>query len=97
MLLTVFNAALLMVDHIHFQYNGMMYGMLILAIVFVLEVTLNNKIEIEPPQGRFVWSAVVFSILLNLKHIYIYVGPPFFVYMLRVYCFIPDKGMSGMT
>ncbi|KAJ8299321.1 LOW QUALITY PROTEIN: hypothetical protein KUTeg_023381, partial [Tegillarca granosa] len=32
-------------------------------------------------------SAVWFSLLLNFKHIYLYVAPAYFVYMLRCYCF----------
>ena len=28
-----------------------------------------------------------FAVLLNLKHIYMYVAPAYFVYLLRSYCF----------
>lgn len=72
------NAGLLMVDHVHFQYNGFLTGILLLSVAAVL-------------QGKIVLAALWFSILLNLKHIYLYIAPAFGIFMLRSYCFKSSK------
>ncbi|KAI8876071.1 glycosyltransferase family 57 protein [Backusella circina FSU 941] len=61
---------LIIVDHIHFQYNGLLYGILVLSI--------NNLLG----------SGALFAILLNFKHIYLYMAPAYFVYLLKTYCFV---------
>lgn len=66
--------ALLIIDHIHFQYNGFLYGVLILSLVFARK------------QSTMLLSAVLFAALLCLKHIYLYLAPAYFVYLLRKYC-----------
>lgn len=68
---------LLIIDHIHFQYNGFLYGILILSIV------LARK------QSGLLASGIVFAALLCLKHIYLYLAPAYFVYLLRAYCLGP--------
>jgi len=68
---------LLIIDHIHFQYNGFLYGLLILSLVLARR------------QSTLLWSGVVFAALLCLKHIYLYLAPAYFVYLLRVYCLSP--------
>ncbi|KAF2836712.1 glycosyltransferase family 57 protein [Patellaria atrata CBS 101060] len=70
---------LLIIDHIHFQYNGFLYG------VFILSLVLARK------QATVLWSGVTFVILLCLKHIYLYLAPAYFVYLLRAYCLAPDS------
>lgn len=65
---------LLIIDHIHFQYNGFLYGILIFSIV------LARK------KSGLLASGVVFAALLCLKHIYLYLAPAYFVYLLRTYC-----------
>lgn len=37
-------------------------------------------------EERHVLSALLFATLLNLKHIFLYAAPAFFVFLLRRYC-----------
>ena len=66
--------ALLIIDHIHFQYNGFLYGILILSLVYARK------------QSTMLFSGLLFAGLLCLKHIYLYLAPAYFVYLLRAYC-----------
>jgi len=69
---------LLIIDHIHFQYNGCMYGLLILSIVLAQEQSL-------------LLSGLLFAALLCMKHIYLYLAPAYFTYLLRAYCLSPKS------
>ncbi|KAK1123389.1 hypothetical protein K0M31_008099 [Melipona bicolor] len=71
------NIGLLLVDHVHFQYNGFLLGILLLAVANVSKI--NKQVAILP-------GTLLFAILLNLKHIYLYVTPVFVVWLLRSYC-----------
>ncbi|KAK6068814.1 dolichyl pyrophosphate Glc1Man9GlcNAc2 alpha-1,3-glucosyltransferase [Seiridium cupressi] len=70
---------LLIIDHIHFQYNGCMYGILIASLVLAKE------------RSGLLASGLVFAALLCMKHIYAYLAPAYFVYLLRVYCLSPKS------
>lgn len=70
---------LLIIDHIHFQYNGFLYGLLILSLVLA-----RKKSTILP-------SGLLFAGLLCLKHIYLYLAPAYFVFLLRAYCLGPKS------
>ncbi|KAL4420176.1 hypothetical protein ABPG77_008312 [Micractinium sp. CCAP 211/92] len=67
------NPGLLLVDHMHFQYNGMLLGVFLLSLVAAAE-------------EQYLLSALLFAVLLNLKHIFLYAAPAFFVFLLRRYC-----------
>ncbi|KAF2456537.1 ALG6, ALG8 glycosyltransferase family-domain-containing protein [Lineolata rhizophorae] len=68
---------LLIIDHIHFQYNGFLYGVLILSIVLARQ------------RSTLLPSGLLFAALLCLKHIYLYLAPAYFVFLLRTYCLSP--------
>ncbi|KAM3083162.1 glycosyl transferase [Clarireedia jacksonii] len=71
---------LLIIDHIHFQYNGFMYGLLILSLVMARN------------DGTKLASGLLFAALLCLKHIYLYLAPAYFVFLLSGYCLGPKFG-----
>ncbi|QDZ17780.1 ALG6/ALG8 glycosyltransferase [Chloropicon primus] len=79
--LIALNPGLLIVDHIHFQYNGLLLGIFMLS----LEALQRENVLL---------SALLFSVLLNMKHLFAVAGPYFFVYMLRRYCFLPRGKFS---
>lgn len=70
---------LLIIDHIHFQYNGFLYGILILSLVWARQ------------RNGLLWSGYLFAALLCFKHIYLYLAPAYFVYLLRAYCLGPKS------
>ena len=66
--------ALLVIDHIHFQYNGFLYGILILSLNYARK------------QSTMLLGGFLFAVLLCMKHIYLYLAPAYFVYLFRAYC-----------
>ncbi len=68
---------LLIIDHIHFQYNGFLYGILIASLV------LARK------RSGLLASGLTFAALLCMKHIYAYLAPAYIVFLLRTYCLSP--------
>lgn len=70
---------LLIIDHIHFQYNGFLYGILLLSLLLARE-----------PNTRLL-SGILFAALLCFKHIYLYLAPAYFVFLLRGYCLGPNS------
>ncbi|GAA5961119.1 hypothetical protein JCM3765_001233 [Sporobolomyces pararoseus] len=69
---------LIIVDHIHFQYNGFLLGVLLWSLISAQE---NN----------LYLCAALFATLLNFKHIFIYLAPPFLVFLFRKHCFPPGS------
>lgn len=78
----ILSPGLLIIDHIHFQYNGFMYGILVLSLV--LARFKSTLLE----------SGLIFAVLLCFKHIYLYLAPAYFVFLLRAYCLSPKSIFS---
>ncbi|XP_075402460.1 dolichyl pyrophosphate Glc1Man9GlcNAc2 alpha-1,3-glucosyltransferase isoform X3 [Tenrec ecaudatus] len=76
--LLLWNFGLIVVDHIHFQYNGFLLGLMLLSIA-----RLFQKRDLE--------GAILFAVLLHFKHIFLYVAPAYGIYLLRSYCFTANK------
>ncbi|CAN1844389.1 Probable dolichyl pyrophosphate Glc1Man9GlcNAc2 alpha-1,3-glucosyltransferase [Linum perenne] len=72
-ILVVWSPALVIVDHMHFQYNGFLLGLLMLSISCLQD-------------GSDLMGGFLFAVLLCFKHLFAVAGPVFFVYLLRHYC-----------
>lgn len=77
-LAVIFAPGLMIVDHIHFQYNGFLFGMLLLSLA-----ALRN--------GNDLRAGVYYAILVCFKHLFAIAGPIYFVYLLRHFCKGPHK------
>ena len=76
--LMIFNCGLLVVDHIHFQYNGFLFAMLFMSLYYFRK-------------GNILMCAFWFIVLLHFKHIFLYIAPAFGVFLFRIYCLKPVK------
>ena len=76
------NWGLFLLDNIHFQYNSMMYGILIMAIVYARE------------QSWFK-SALMYAVLLNFKHLFIVSAPAFGILYLKMKVFNQRRAVDG--
>ncbi|VDO94266.1 unnamed protein product [Soboliphyme baturini] len=74
-LLLCLNPCLLLVDNIHFQYNGFLFGVFLLSI---REMYLGNVLL----------SSAYFTALLNLKQLFLYIAPAYGVYIFNKYLVI---------
>ncbi|XP_077235187.1 ALG6, ALG8 glycosyltransferase family [Tasmannia lanceolata] len=71
--LLIWSPVLIIVDHIHFQYNGFLIGILLVSLSFMEE-------------GKDLMGGLFFSVLLCFKHLFAVAAPVYFVYLLRHYC-----------
>ncbi|KAL0284132.1 UNVERIFIED_CONTAM: putative dolichyl pyrophosphate Glc1Man9GlcNAc2 alpha-1,3-glucosyltransferase [Sesamum radiatum] len=69
----IWSPGLFIVDHLHFQYNGFLLGMLLLSISFLEE-------------GKDLVGGFFFAVLLCFKHLFAVAAPVYFVYLFRHYC-----------
>ncbi|KAJ2711794.1 glycosyl transferase, partial [Coemansia sp. D1744] len=83
MALVFLSPGFVFVDHVHFQYNGVLLGMLVYSISLIME-------------GRDLLAGTVFATLLCFKHIFMYIAPAYFVYLLRHYCAVYRNGRLNM-
>ena len=70
LLLCLTGPANLLVDHGHFQYNGVCIGLALLGAVFILK-------------DRDVFGSILFCLSLNFKQMALYYAPVFFFVLLR--------------
>jgi len=80
--MALLSPCLLILDHVHFQYNGMLLGVLLASVATAMN-------------GQHLLAAFLFTCLLWLKHVYLVIAPLFFVYLLRHYCFEGDGDRDG--
>jgi alpha-1,3-glucosyltransferase len=78
--MTICNVGLLLVDHIHFQYNGILLGLLLLSIYFC-----NTK--------STVGITAVFSLLVLMKHLF---APLVLVFIAVIFSIIRTKNTQSM-
>jgi len=67
----LFSPALLLVDHAHFQYNGVALGLALASAA-------------ASGRGRHALAAALFAAALNFKHMTLYYAPAVFVYLLAL-------------
>lgn len=71
--LVLWSPALLVVDHVHFQYNGFLLGILLISLGFLSD-------------GRDLAGGFAFAVLICSKHLFMVAAPVYFIYLLRHYC-----------
>lgn len=74
--LVVGNSALLLVDHVHFQYNGLLLSLLLFSLAAHVA-------------GRPLLGGALFAVLINSKHLYLVLAPVQFVHILRSFTLGP--------
>jgi hypothetical protein len=72
--LTALNAGLLLVDHMHFQYNGILMGLLVLCIYCAAA-------------ERYVLLAAAYSALVLMKHLFVPLAPILAIFLIQRHCF----------
>jgi alpha-1,3-glucosyltransferase len=87
MVLLVGHPAFLWLDHVHFQYNGMLCGVWLLSLGLLLRGNFQNPSKTQF-HGYHLGAAVSFACLLTLKHLYLVLVPWYSVYLFRRYCFV---------
>lgn len=93
-LIIVTNPGLILLDHVHFQYNGALLGLLLISIACMVRgastrVIENNRVK-QIDQRWELLSAACFCLLLAAKHLYLMLAPLYFCYLLRRHCFVVE-------
>lgn len=91
--LTICNPGLILLDHIHFQYNGMLLGILMTSLAFLirgLRPLTESYSGVHTATVNDILGAILFATLLTFKHLYLTLAPFYAVYLLRKFCFIQD-------
>ena len=64
-----FYAGLVIIDNIHFQYNGILFGLFFISLGFIAK-------------KKYIYGAIFYIICLCMKHIFIYFAPAYFLFYL---------------
>jgi alpha-1,3-glucosyltransferase len=90
-LLIVLYPGLLWLDHVHFQYNGMLLGLLLASLGYM---NLGMR---QDSTRHVLLSATLYAFLLTLKHLYLPLAPLYFVFLLRHYCMISNRQSFSLS
>ena len=86
--LIITNPGLLILDHIHFQYNGMLIGLLLCSMTCILRGSQTQQIKGHKWE---LFGSAFFAMLLSMKHLYMTLAPLYLVYLLRHHCFVTRR------
>jgi alpha-1,3-glucosyltransferase len=89
-LLIVLNPGLLWLDHIHFQYNGMLLGVLLASLGCLMQGSNVHPTTNWSYDFYHLAGAALYALLLNLKHLYLPLAPVYFLYLLGKYCLVGE-------
>ena len=93
------NSGLIILDHVHFQYNGMLLGILLASIGMMLR-SIKVQRHKNADNNEFstktydLIGAFLFVLLLTFKHMYLTLSPIYFFYLLRRFCFVEKATAS---
>ena len=78
LLLTLINPLMIIIDHVHFQYNNVMHGFFVLALFFLyLE--------------KYILAIIFYSFCINFKQMGLYYAIPFPLYVIKKLFFNNSK------
>ncbi|KNC52029.1 dolichyl glycosyltransferase [Thecamonas trahens ATCC 50062] len=77
--------ALLLLDHVHFQYNGMLTGLLLLSIGGVTS------------RSGYALTAAAYAALLGFKHLYLVLGLVYTVFLFKAVVVQPRASLGSIS
>ena len=92
--LVVSNPGLFLLDHIHFQYNGLMLGILLISIGCLVRGAERGPSTVASQRWELS-GAACYAFLLSMKHLYVILAPLYLVYLFRRHCFVTTRTDDG--
>ena len=65
-----FYTGLVIIDNMHFQYNGILFGIFFISLGFIVK-------------KQYIYGAIFYTICLCMKHIFIYFAPAYFIFYFK--------------
>jgi len=102
-LLVALNPGFLWLDHVHFQYNGLLLGILMGSVSCLLRAGGRRRApadddDFDYPDGRskrrrrsdllLLLGAALFAMLLTMKHLYLTLSLWYAAFLLRSFCYV---------